>query len=365
MKTVAVFFGGRSVEHDVSVITGVLTLNSIDKTVYQTFPVYVDKSGRWYTGKALYDIDGYKDLDINKLTEVAMFGGSNSLYAVKWKMLKKLAEISVAVNCMHGERGEDGTLSGMLNALNIPLASPPVLSSAVCMDKTFTKTVLKGLKIKCLPSVSVKSVEEWNLIKDKPPLPLIIKPSKLGSSIGIKVAKSENEVEDAISYALRFGDTALIEPCLIDFKEINCAAYLRPDGSVRVSECERPVGRTQILSFCDKYEGGKRVFPADISKKSADKIKKLTEKIYLALGVRGVIRIDYFLVEGEVFVNEINTVPGSLAYYLFGETLKSFTAMLTELITVAERDFAKERTFITEYKSGILFGYGSKGAKRL
>ena len=137
------------------------------------------------------------------------------------------------------------------------------------------------------------------------------------------------------------------------------------DDKIKISECERPVGRTEILSFGDKYEGGKRIFPADIDKKTSDKIKKITEKVYRELGVIGVIRIDYFLFKEDVYLNEINTVPGSLAYYLFGETLKNFSVMLTELLEVAEKKFNKELTLTTDYKSGILSGHGSKGLKRL
>lgn len=365
MKAVAVFFGGQSVEHDVSVITGVLTVNSIDKTKYAVIPVYVHNDGAWYTGDKLIDLDEYDKIDFKKLKRVTLVGGSNALYQVKGKKLKELAKIRVAINCMHGERGEDGSLSGALKMCGIALASPSMLASSVCMDKEFTKVFLRGLKIKALPSVTIKSAEEWAELNDKPQYPVIVKPACLGSSIGISVAKTEEEFIRALAYALKFNERAVIEPCLTDFKEINCAAYRGINGIIKVSECERPVGRTNILSFGDKYESGKRVFPADIDKKISDKIKKTTEKVYSALGATGVIRIDYFIEKGEVYLNEINTVPGSLAYYLFGDTLKSFSGMLDELIELADKNFIKELALNTLYQSGILKGHGSKGVKRL
>ncbi len=365
MKTVAVFFGGQSVEHEISIITGVMTANSIDKNKYIALPIYVGNDGAWYTGSALLDLDGYKNLDYKKLSQVTYIIGDNAIYAVKKNKLKKIAQIAVAINCMHGERGEDGSLAGLLNMTGIPLASPPMLPSAISIDKAFTKTVLKSLKVKTLAGVTLTNTDDLDEIIKTVKFPVIVKPNRLGSSIGVGRADDKNGLSSAVSYALKFGEKVLVEPCVENFTEINCAAYQSADGEIKVSECERPVGRTEILSFGDKYESGKRVFPADIDKKYSDKIKKSTEKIYRELGFKGVIRIDYFIADGEVYLNEINTVPGSLAYYLFSDTLKGFTAMLNQLIEVAERDFTKESTAQKTFKSGILTRAGSKGAKRL
>ncbi len=362
MKTVAVFYGGKSVEHDVSIITGVMTANCLGGE-YQALPVYIDKAGAWYTGDSLFDPDGYKNLNLKKLKKVTLTGGSNVLYEIKRGKIKPLATVSVAINCMHGGFGEDGSLAGLLNFCGIPLASPPVLPASVSMDKSFTKTVLKGIKVKALPSITVSSVKEFQAVKDKIEYPVIVKPVLLGSSIGISRAEKPKEIEGAISYGLKFCDRVIIESCLDDFIEINCAAYLKKDGTIEISECEQPIGRTKILSFNDKYEGGKRVFPANIDKKYSDKIKEITKKVYIELGFSGVIRIDYFLSDGQIYLNEINSVPGSLAYYLFGDTLYSFSKMLKELIAVAEQKFAKDGTVTTDYKSGILNGVGSKGTK--
>lgn len=363
MKNVAVFFGGNSVEHDISIITGVTTLNALDRTKYNPIPIYVHNDGTWYTGSKLFDLDGYKNLQLKSLQRVTIISGLNALYLVKGKKIKQLCVLSVAINCMHGERGEDGSLSGLLNMCAIPVASPDVLPSSVCMDKCFTKTVLKGLKIKALPSITVESDSDIKRVKEKFKFPIIVKPACSGSSIGIRVADDEKELESAITYALKFGNRAIVEPCLKKFLEINCAAYKDSLGNVRVSECERPVGRTELLTFSDKYKSGKRIFPADVEREISDKIKAVTEKVYAELNFDGVIRIDYFVCEDTVYLNEINTVPGSLAYYLFGNTLKEFTNMLTELIIAAERKGAKQSTVLTNFNSGILGGAGAKGNK--
>ena len=362
MKNIAVFFGGVSVEHDVSVITGVLTCNSLDKSL-SVVPVYVDYSGEWFTGESLFDPDNYENLDYRKLTKVSFVAGSNKLYAVRGKKLKELCTVSTAINCMHGERGEDGCLSGILKMCGIANASADVYPAALAMDKLITKRAVKGIA-NVLPFAvceSVRGAGELSLPFD---YPVIVKPVLGGSSIGVNIAESKEELSRAVGYALRFGRRVMIEPCLTDFTEINCAAYLGANG-IKVSECEMPVKRTDFLTFSDKYERGKRVFPADIPQKVSDKIKAITESVYKTFAFTGVIRIDFFLKDGKVYLNEINSVPGSLAYYLFSETTKGFSNMLNELLETARVRFAEDNTLKKSYNSGILHAVGAKGAKRL
>ncbi len=364
MKNIAVFFGGESVEHDISIITGVMTLNSLDKEKYNAIPVYVSNDGEWFTGKTLNDLAQIKNLQTKKLDRVCLIGGDNSLYIIKGKKLKKLASVSLAINCMHGERGEDGCIVGALAMSKIPFASPDILPSSVCIDKRFTKIFLKGLSVKCLPFVYAEKELELENAVIKLGFPMIVKPNKLGSSIGIRVANNEKELKEAFLYAKSYGEGVIIEKKISNFIEINCAGYMTDEG-IKVSECEQPVGRTEVLSFGDKYEAGNRVFPADIDKRISDRIKDITKKIYLAMGAEGVIRIDFFLLDGKVIVNEINTVPGSLSYYLFGDTLKSFTIMLNEMISRAEKKYNRSLSVNKKYNSSILSGVGYKSAKRL
>ena len=361
MKNIAVFYGGVSVEHDVSVITGVLTTNAIDKTKYNPIPVYVDRSGRWFTGERLKDIEFYKAVEEKKLIRVTLKSGENTLYAVKGKKLKPLGVISVAINCMHGERGEDGSLSGLLKMCEIPMASPDTMPSAVCMDKCFTKTVMKGLKVKVLPYATVIKASESKIKCANLGYPLVVKPACLGSSIGVKKVNDDEQLFYAVTDGLRYGEKVIVEPCLTNFTEINCACYKGLDGKLKVSECERPVGNSSLLTFDDKYRKGKRVFPADIPLKQSDKIKEITKTVYQGLCLDGVVRMDFFIKDKDIYLNEVNTVPGSLAYYLFKDTVKGYSEILTELITVAERKYSACCSIKKTLGTGILNMKGAKG----
>ena len=364
LKSILVFFGGQSVEHEVSVITGALTVNSIDTTKYKAIPVYVDNDGKWWTGEILKDVDSYKNLNYKKLTNVTLIAPDNKLYAVKGRWLKCLDPIACAINCMHGERGEDGSISGLLNMCNIPLASPSIFSSALSMSKTYTKIALKGLGVKTLPYISITDKEQLSQVENTLGYPLIVKPDSGGSSIGITVAHNKRELEQGFSYALRYGVRVIIEPYLTDYVEINCACY-NSGKELVVSECEKPVSRGDILSYDDKYKDGAREFPANIDKKLSNKIQSITAKVYKSLGFEGIIRIDYMVCDGVVYLNEINSVPGSLAYYLFVNTLKDYSGLLNTLIANAITNGARQSTVTKKFSSGILTLTGSKGAKRL
>ncbi len=365
MKNIAVFFGGQSVEHDISVITGVMTAKCVDREKFSVLPVYISKNGEWQTGESLFDIDEFKKIDVKKLKRVTILNGDNTLYQVKGKKLKPIEKIYCAINCLHGRNGEDGALAGLLNMSNIPLASPNMLSSSVSMDKSFTKLVLKSIGVKTVKSVTVTSKSQVEKVISQLEFPLLVKPNFLGSSIGITKADNKEMLIDGIHNALKYCESAIIEPFLTDLTEINCAVYRDDKGIINVSECEKPICRAEILSFKDKYQDGKREFPANIDIKYSKKIKEISKKIYTTLGFDGVIRIDFFISDGKVLVNEINSVPGSLAYYLFGDTKKSFSNMLTSLIMSAERKYLQKLTFAYEYNSGILTSFGTKGAKHL
>ncbi len=364
LKNILVFFGGESIEHEISCITGVLTLNSVDKSTYIPIPVYVDGSGEWWTGENLFDVEFYKKVDYKKLDRVTLFSGGNLLYKVKGKKVKPMLSVSLAINCLHGERGEDGCLFGMLKMCKIPVLGSPLFASSLAMNKSYTKLALKGLRVKTLPYLLATDKDCAKEIQRKLKYPLIIKPDSGGSSIGISTANNLNDLQHALVVALRYGKTAIIEPKLTDFTEINCACFFA-DGKLVVSECERPVSRGDVLSFNDKYKSGERIFPADIDKVLSDKIKDITAKVYLNLGFSGVIRVDYLVSKGEVYLNEINSVPGSLSYYLFCKTTKEWGGVLNKLIAVALNEYARDLTVSRKFNSGILSLAGSKGAKRL
>lgn len=365
MKNIIVFFGGTTVEHDVSVITGVMMLNTLDKRLFNPVPVYIDRNGKWYTGEELFSLDNYKDLDVNKLTQVVIRSGENKLYTIKKKKIKEYCVVYSALNCLHGERGEDGSIAGILSLSFIPFSSPNIVSSAIAMDKDITKKMLKGIGVKTVSGIVIKNQSELVKIKDELSYPVIIKPCLLGSSIGIESAESSNEFLQKARTVFRYDTKVLIEKKICNMIEINCACYKDEQGNLIVSECERPFAKDDILSFNDKYTEGKREFPANIPSDISNKIKAITKKIYEELCFSGIIRIDFFVKGNTVLVNEINSVPGSLAYYLFYPTLKDFSRVLTKLIFISVKNASAKSTLLRDLKTSILNVKGTKGSKRL
>ena len=330
MKTIAVFFGGNSTEHDVSCITGVLTTNGIDKSKYKVIPVYIARTGEWYTGKTLNDVSLLKKPNVKTLDRVAFIGGDNALYRLKKGKVKKIDNVSAGVVCLHGVNGEDGALRGYLNMCGVAVVGADLAPSSVAMDKIYTKLVLKALGIKTLPYAIYDDDIPIENFEEKLGYPIIVKPVSQGSSIGVNKATDRKELIKSINKAKKFDDKILLEKCAEDFYEINCAVYSDEHG-VNVSACEMPKTNNNFLTFEDKYLGGERLFPAPISEKISSKIQSIAKKIYTDMYFSGVIRVD-FIVSGEVFVNEINSVPGSMAYYLFADTLTGLSEMLDELI---------------------------------
>ena len=374
MKNVLVFFGGKSCEHDVSIITGVLTVNSINKELFNAIPIYVDKNGEWYTAEVLKDIEWYKSKNLSKLTKVTLISGNDTLYLVHKNKIKPICKIAVAINCIHGLNGEDGVLAGYLKMCNIPFASPDLFASSMSIDKDFTKVFLSGIGVDKLPCVRLfkdsyyqKKQSTIKMLEKKFSYPVIVKPCNLGSSIGIKIAKTEDELIPAIDKAFNYDDKIIIEKAISNFKEINCAAYKSGDKII-VSECEEPISADEILSFNDKYLGSKsgarKNFPADISKELSQKIKTITEKVYRKGDFTGVIRIDYMVLDSKIYLNEINSVPGSLAYYLFCDSVKDFSNMLTELLNEGIKKQILKNNRNYNFNSNILTDIkGVKGGK--
>lgn len=358
MKNVLVFFGGVSCEHEVSVITGVMVTNCLDGKGYNAVPVYVDKSGEWHSGEELKNVAYYG----GKITcaKVALLPGDDTLYKIKKSGLKPILKVDCAINCMHGFNGEDGTLSGYLRLAGIPFASPSVFASAVSMDKCYTKIALSGLKVPFLPYVRLKRENYYKnkafarKLVAKLGYPVIVKPSNLGSSIGITVVKTDADLPDAAELAFLYDDKVIVEKALTNFKEINCACY-KLGGKYVTSPCEEPVTKNDVLTFDDKYVlPTDKKFPADIPDETANKIRELTAFVYRKLDFSGIIRIDYLVSEGRVYLNEINSVPGSLAYYLFTRDTDEFAELLENLIDEAIEAFADFKTNVFTYDAAIL-----------
>ena len=396
MKTnVAVFYGCRSVEHEVSIISAVQAMRAINREKYDITPVYVDKSGEMYTGDDLFEIENYRNLpELLKKCRKVNFVRENDTVLMKTISknilnLKKDIEISVAFPIVHGTNCEDGTIQGFLEYLNLPYVGCDIVSSAVGMDKAVFKDVLKNASLPVLDYVCIRAKEyimnkedAAKEIEKKIGFPLIVKPVNLGSSVGISKVDSKEQLDESIMLAFSFADRILIEKAITSLREINCSV-LGDCDQCEASVCEEPFMNDEILSYKDKYLGNSknggqskgmaslgRKIPADISAEKAQEIKDLSCKIFKAIGANGVVRID-FMIDTEtdtVYANEINTIPGSLAFYLWEATGLKYTDLLDRLIDLA---FKRQRnrdnityTIDTNILSGVSFGSkGSKGAK--
>lgn len=363
MKKIIVIFGGISPEHDVSVITGILCLNCLDKTKFSPVPIYVSKKGEWFTGDKLYNLGFFKSYDERKLLKVNIVPGENVLR--KYKNNKPLFSVSGAVNCMHGGMGENGTIGAFFELCGVPCVGTDAFSARIAMDKALTKTAAKNLGVKVVDYAIVKRDEFYEKseeiifsLEKSLEYPLIVKPCGTGSSIGISVAKDGNELFKSLVTALSYDEKAIVEKYIDGYTELNCAAYEK-NGNVMISELEKPVSAHEILTFYDKYSGGKgntpkREFPAKVSKKITDEVKAVTKSMYVGCNFSSVIRAD-FLIKGEtVYLNEINSIPGSLAYYLFYNTIGGLTDLLTDLLSEAIKINRKKQINLQSYDSDVL-----------
>ncbi|MBR1867763.1 MAG: D-alanine--D-alanine ligase [Clostridia bacterium] len=372
MKNILVFFGGVSCEHDVSVITGTMVANSLKGGNFDPIPIFVDENGEWYGGKELFDIGFCSSFDEKKVYKVTVVPGDDALYRIKNRKLKKISKADVAINCLHGLNGEDGSLAGLLQLSGIPLASPSLFASSLSMDKYYTKLLLAGLNVACAPYVRIcrdnyERGKEFALdfVKKKLEFPVIVKPANLGSSIGITKVSDEGKLIDALDRAFKYDGKVVVEKAFEGFREINCACYKSGDKYF-VSECEEPLLNGDLLSFADKYNGeGVKNFPAEIEPSISKKIKETVKYVYRKLDFKGVIRIDFLLVGNEVYLNEINSVPGSLAYYLFCSSTDQLSEFVERLCVDAINERQKFDSNLFKYKSGILnagfFGKGKTG----
>lgn len=385
----AVLFGGKSVEHEISIISAVQAMSCLNREKYDILPIYISKDNEFFTGESLFDIDNYKS-DLKKLTSnlqrVILVNENGKTQVIKYpqKMFKNnvIDYIDVALPIVHGTNVEDGTLQGYLQLLNLPYAGCDVMSSAVGMDKYVMKTVLKDngipvLDCKVFTSYMYEQGTEGVVkqIEDAFSYPVIIKPINLGSSVGIKKASNRDELFDALELAFEFANRVLVEPAIEHLKEINCAV-LGDMEDAKASECEKPVNSDEILSYKDKYMGNgskgmsglSRKLPADIPSDKREEIRNMAVKAFKCLGCSGVSRIDFMIdtSSDNVYVNEINTIPGSLSFYLWEALGMKYSELLDKLINLAlKRQRETENlhfSFNTNVLSGVNLG-GAKGSK--
>ncbi len=359
-KNIAVVFGGRSNENEISVITGTMACNVLKSGGDTVIPLYISDDNEFYCGDKLTEISAFKNDGFKKFPKAFVVKGG--VYVLnKRGRVKKFLRIDVALNCCHGGSGEGGGVCGLFALNSIPLASAGMFESAAFLDKYYTKLVLKPLGVKTCEYVYLRSPDEFSNAETLG-YPLIVKPARLGSSIGIECVENSGELKDAVETAFLYDDGVICEKYVSDRREINCAAYYSK-GKVITSECEEAVSVGEILSFDDKYAGGgKSVLPADIPDPVSKKIKKITSDVYSRLNMRGIVRFDFLLGGTTVYLSEINTVPGSLSYYLLSGGFKEFYPVLQAVIVQAEEDF-KTAGKKTVLKTGILNSLPEKGCK--
>ena len=415
MIKVGVFFGGKSVEHEVSVITMHQAIDSLNPEKYEVVPIYIAKDGIMYTGDDLLDLYSFRDMDVllKRCYKVAVVKTENEVQVVRCPATlfgkNVINTIDVAFPIVHGTNCEDGTLAGFLNLLDLPYVGPDIMGSSIGMDKIMQKKVLRGSG---LPVVDFVDFYAMDYIKDEEKIlkeieekleyPVIVKPGNLGSSVGIKKADNKAELEEAIDFAMEFDDRVIIEQAVTDLKEINCAVIGNLSDS-ETSICEEPIFTDEILSYADKYigdgktkggtiggekagavktagmkSGGKtsgssdgnftnKKIPADISKEKSEEIQELTKAAFKTLGCSGFSRVDFLMDNktGKVYINEINTIPGALSFYLWEASGKSFEEKLDQAIDIALKRYRERQSLTFSYDQNILAMQGGvKGSKK-
>ena len=412
MIKVGVFFGGKSVEHEVSVITMHQAIDSLNPEKYEVVPIYIAKDGIMYTGDDLLDLYSFRDMDVllKRCYKVAVVNDGKGVKVVRtpapWIGKRVLNTIDVAFPIVHGTNCEDGTIAGFVTLLGLPFVGPDIMASSIGMDKIMQKKVLKESGIPVVDFHAFYSVEYvkddekiLKEIEDKIEYPMIVKPGNLGSSVGIKKAKNKAELEEAIEFAMEFADRVIVEKAVEDLKEINCSV-IGNQAENEASVCEEPFFSDEILSYTDKYIGdGKtkggtiggakasvkggmkgakagetqfsnKKIPADISKEKTEEIQKLAKDVFNILGCNGVARIDFLIDKktDKVYVNEINTIPGALSYYLWEASGKTFEQELDEIIELAIKRQRDREKLTFSYDQNILAMQGgvkgSKGMKK-
>lgn len=384
--TVAVIFGGRSVEHDVSVVTGNQVLRAFDTERYDVIPVYIDREGRWFTGDPLRELKNFSN-EVVSMAGVQTVTLSPSVQhhgmivnPTPSGLFSKsqLIRLDVVFPALHGSHGEDGTLQGLLELADIPYVGCGVLASAVANDKILTKRVLQSMGIPTAPSVFAAR-HEWETDPEgvlsqirSLQFPVFVKPATLGSSIGIsRIERDDASLQYALDMALNLDRRVLIEAAVTDCVEINCAV-LGDARSLEASVLEQPVSWQEFLTYDEKYlrggEGMKsaeRLIPAPLSPEITVKVQQTALNAFRAIDGRGTARID-FLVRpdsGEVFLNEINTLPGSLAFYLWQEMGRPPREIVDRLVALARDAHADKRRNTYNYQTNLISLTAARGAK--
>lgn len=382
-----VIFGGVSVEHEISIISAVQAMNAVDKEKYDIVPIYIAKDRTWYTGKMLMDIDIYKDFeDLKKFaTKVTMYKKDNSFYLQSMGLFKRIVEeVDVVFPIVHGANVEDGTIAGYLETIGVPYVGSRVLGAALGQDKVVMKQVFAACDLPIVPYTWFFDNEYLNdadkITKEIKKLgyPVIVKPATLGSSVGITVVKDEEALDDAIMDAITYDTKIVVEKMVDNLVEVNCSV-LGDYEYQQTSVLEEVMSSDEFLTYKEKYLGGgkktgaskgmastSRVVPARISDKLTEEVKEIAKGAFKALNLSGICRIDFLIdkKENKVYINEPNTIPGSLAFYLWEPSGKKYSVLLDEAITLAIKDYKNRSKKTNSFDTNVLSNFsGAKGIK--
>lgn len=383
MKKVGIIIGGRTVEHEVSIITGMQVFENIDKDLYEPRIIYIQKDGKWLIGDSLHDINNFKNKKFEDAYEVLPDFKDEKLILYPHPQLKtgffgkkyNPCEIDMVFPAVHGTNVEDGALQGLFQMNMVPFAFGSVLSSAVGMDKVIMKKVFQSVNLPIVDYVwfyrSEFEDKKQEILDQAERIgyPLIVKPANLGSSVGISKAKNLDELLFAIEVAASYDRKVILERCLENVREINCAV-LGYEGDLETSLCEEPVGWKEFLTYEDKYvnkkkdaKEAKRRIPADIDEEVENKIKEYAKEAFKAVDGCGNARIDFLFDGYNIFVNEINTIPGSISFYLWEGKGVSFKQLITRIIELAQRQHRQRKDNIVSYDIDLLNKMGGSGKK--
>jgi D-alanine-D-alanine ligase len=372
--TVAVIFGGRSVEHDVSVVTGHQIMRAFDATRYDVVPVYITRDGRWFTGEPLRNLDNFTN-EIASLRGVrpTLLSPSTQHHGLIVNPVAGLFQksevkrIDVVFPAVHGSHGEDGTLQGLFELADVPYVGCGVLGSALGNDKALTKQVLRQNGVSVVDDV-VFTRAEWQedpeailaKINANFAYPVFVKPVTLGSSIGVSRVEDSAMLRATIEVATTFDRRVMVEPAVVGCQEINCAV-MGDDMGMKASVLEQPKSWAEFLSFDDKYMHGgegmksaERIIPAPLSAELTARIQAIAVQVFKALQGRGTARLDFLVRGEEVFLNEINTMPGSLAFYLWSEMGMNNREVVERLVKLAQDAHAEKRRTSFDYQSNLI-----------
>jgi len=393
MIKLGVIFGGPTVEHEVSIISAIQAMNNLDKDKYDVYPIYVTKDRTWYCSKMLMDIDIYRDFDTLKryASRVTLYN-SNGLFKLQSQGLfkKTVTDLDVVLPIVHGNNMEDGTLQGYLELVGVPYVGSGVLGSSLGQDKVVMKQVFASAGIPIVDYTWFFDCEYYadknNIIEkvEKLGYPVIVKPATLGSSVGITFVKTKEGLEKAIAEAIKYDVKIVVEKAVENLVEVNCSVLGNYENQT-ASVLEEVMSTAEFLTYQDKYIGGgkgsktkgigskgmagaSRIIPARLDDKTTKKVQEYAKEVFRVLNLSGVCRIDFLIdsKSNKVYVNEPNTIPGSLSFYLWDKTDKNYTELLDEMITIAIKNYKVKSKKTITFDTNILSNFGgTKGVKGL